>query len=304
MKVEEHWEKQGNKIILEYEKKHLSEDKQQLLGFNDNKFCFETPLKSIELKEFSEKYENYLQKFHLLKQEFLKNLTIDKQKGDESSNEAYAFLGKLAKDDKEKNENNSNFIEKLTFSAQCGNLNAQQTLSTIYSSGPTAKYYSLDINPEKSMYYTKLAALSNEDVIALTNMGIISELDEDEKLPVLIKAASKGYPHAMLEVGTYFYEKEMYQEAFIWFTCGMNRGHGASCLEIGGCYLKGFGVEKNEKLGNQLIAEAKKWDHSLESFDEKMLEIEKNSGRKIETTSPILDDRFEEDLVLEGKGYD
>eukprot|EP01080_Neovahlkampfia_damariscottae_P006137 gene6137-10145_t len=299
--VEDHWEKQGNKIFLEYDKKFLPETKQQILKFIDHKFCFYTPIKTNELKEFSTEYEKNLQEFTKIKEEFLKDLTMDQKKGDKSLDEAYAALGKLSKDEKEKKENNEKFIEKMKSAAKSGNLNAQNTLISIFSSASTAKFYNLDVNAEEAMYYTKLAALMNEDVVAMTGWGAISET-EGEKLPVLIKAASKGFPHAMLEVGTYFYEKEMFSEAFIWFICGMNRGHGASCLEVGGCYLQGLGIEKNENLGNELILEAKKWDSSLESFDEKMLEIEQNSAKKLGTLSPILVEEYQpEDLKLDNE---
>jgi TPR repeat protein len=222
---ENDWTKDKDEIHLDFVKKPLSESKRDILATMKQQYCFETPLKLNEMKDYKESYEKSLKHFEEMKINFLADLTVDQSKGTKESNEAFALLGKMPKDDKEKRENNQKFIEKMKIAAKFGNLEAQNLLVDIFASPNKSQYYSTNVDANESIYYLKLACLLNEDVVSLSKLAEITE-NEQEKLSYFTRSASKGFPVAMFELGSYFYEKGMYNEALVWFTCGFHRGHG------------------------------------------------------------------------------
>jgi tetratricopeptide (TPR) repeat protein len=237
-------------------------------------FCFETPLKPGELGKFEKKFETFLKLFKETQDSFLKDFKIDKIKGLKEYEEALKIIKTFKDTEVEQEKQKKKLIEKLENSAKFGHLEAQLLLIEIYYTSFGSESFSIDVDFDKAIFYLKLASLMNEDVGCLSKYS--GFVEDKEILVYLCKAASKGFAPAMFSIGLYFSEKEMFEEALIWYNCGLSRGHAASSLEIGLLYEKGRGMEQNLEIAENYKKLAKEWDPNVSSIEELIKNIGKD----------------------------
>jgi TPR repeat protein len=206
---------------------------------------------------------------------FLKDFKMDKTKGMKEYDDALKIIKTFKDTNLNLEEQKKILIEKLENSAKFGHLEAQLLLIEIYYTSFGSESFSIEIDFEKAIYFLKLASLMNEDVGCLSKYSGFVE-DDELILMYLCKAASKGFAPAMFSIGLYFSEKEMFEEALLWYHCGLSRGHAASSLEIGILIEKGRGKEQNIEIAEEYKTLAKEWDPNVSSVEELIKTIGKD----------------------------
>lgn len=111
-----------------------------------------------------------------------------------------------------------------------------------------------------------LVGNKNYSKFPVSKLGII----RDDKLAgeMFKEAAEKNFCLAMLAYGTWLSDANMYDEAFRWLSkaADYEESYNGAVMCLGKCYLEGWGCEKNEDLGIQLLSDLAKRDANFEPF--------------------------------------
>ncbi|MBR5640374.1 MAG: sel1 repeat family protein [Muribaculaceae bacterium] len=133
----------------------------------------------------------------------------------------------------------------FTKAAKQGHPQAQCDLAVCYANGE-----GVDVDEQKMVYWYQKAA-DQDDPVALRGlylcyaMGTGVEVDEDKALDYLTRAAETGLILAQHELGVYYYNEGMPEEAFPWFVKAAEQGFARSQNELGLLYQDGEGVEQD-----------------------------------------------------------
>lgn len=171
--------------------------------------------------------------------------------------------------------------KQMTLNENLDNMTAEQawqkfcTLVNANNLAESAKYLKKAAEKKhlESMYFLGVAYLNSGDIslnvpkagatdsfldIAPSKLGF--EQNKIKGAEYLKTASELGHGMAMIVYGNYLLDKGQNEEAFRWFTKAANEDaikELANC-QLGKCYLNGWGCEKNEKLGINLLKENSK----------------------------------------------
>ena len=121
-------------------------------------------------------------------------------------------------------------------------------------------YYYFEEDNDKKALEWYLKAAEGGDAEAMTQAAEIYFFrdDEDEQLKWLMKAAEQNYADAEFELGSYYYcyDKPDYAKAMEWYKRASEHGGTTASCRVGEMYLKGEGVEKDEKTAFEYFKKA------------------------------------------------
>ena len=88
------------------------------------------------------------------------------------------------------------------------------------------------------------------------------EKNIDTALEWFTKSAEKGFAKGQYEAGRIHYDKGRHDSAFQWFTISALQGNTAAIANLGECYEKGEGVNKDFPEAFKLYAKAAEKGHA------------------------------------------
>lgn len=114
-----------------------------------------------------------------------------------------------------------------------------------------ADYFYFDEDDDKKALEWYLKAAEGGDAEAMTQAAEIYffQDEEDEQIKWLMKAAEQNYAEAEAELGSYYYcdDEPDFAKAMEWYKRASEHGNSTASCRVGEMYLKGEGVEKDEK---------------------------------------------------------
>lgn len=147
----------------------------------------------------------------------------------------------------------STFVAVLCFVSCKGNSKSEDEVNYYYNQkdGIQIKIEKKNIPYEFSEELVKLAEDGNAEAqyylyhCYYNGQGV--EKNRERALLLLNESANQGYADAQLDMGLYAMSKCSYDKAFEWFMKAANQDNAKAQQNVGYCYEKGVGVQKNDK---------------------------------------------------------
>lgn len=96
--------------------------------------------------------------------------------------------------------------------------------------------------------------------------GLGIEKNDDKAIKYLVKAAENGHPEACYIVGSDLFQDKRYEDAFVFLECSANYGNAYAQYLLSICYIYGYGVDKDNKIGEEWLLLAAEGGHAYAQY--------------------------------------